>query len=62
MYKYFPTKNRFNLSLTFYYHPNILEDIGLFAQIYHGMDYYNIYFNRKPDIIRFGIMTEKLRF
>ncbi len=54
--------DRLNLSLTFYYHPKFLEDIGLFAQLYHGMDYYNIYFNHKLDIIRFGIMTEKLRF
>ncbi len=54
--------DRLNLSLTFYYHPKFLEDIGLFAQLYHGMDYYNIYFNHQIDIIRFGIMTEKLRF
>lgn len=54
--------NRLNLSLTFYYHPKFLEDIGFFAQLYHGMDYYNIYFNHQLNIIRFGIMTEKLRF
>ena len=54
--------NRLNLSLTFYYHPKFLEDIGLFAQIYHGYDYYNIYFDHQIDVIRFGIMTEKLRF
>ncbi len=54
--------DRLNLSLTFYYHPKFLEDIGLFAQIYHGSDYYNIYFDHKIDVIRFGIMTEKLRF
>ena len=54
--------NRLNLSLTFYYHPEFLEDIGFFAQIYHGMDYYNIYFDHQINVIRFGIMTEKLRF
>lgn len=54
--------DRLNLSFTFYYHPKFLEDIGLFAQIYHGSDYYNIYFDHKIDVIRFGIMTEKLRF
>ncbi|HAG16910.1 MAG TPA: hypothetical protein DCG69_10410 [Bacteroidales bacterium] len=54
--------NRLNLDLTFFYHPKFMEDIGLFFQLYHGMDYYNIYFNRQLDIIRFGIMTEKLRF
>jgi len=55
--------NRLNLSLTFYYHPKFLEDIGFFAQIYHGLDYYNIYyFSDQIDMIRFGIMTDKLRF
>ena len=54
--------NRFNLSLTFYYHPKFLEDIGLFAQYFHGSDYYNIYFSHGLDILRFGLMTEKLRF
>ncbi len=54
--------NRLNLSLTFYYHPKFLEDIGLFVHAYHGMDYYNIYFDHQIDMVRFGIMTEKLRF
>ena len=53
---------RLNLKFTFYYHPKFLEDIGLFAQFYHGSDYYNIYFDRRLDILRFGLMTEKLRF
>jgi hypothetical protein len=56
------SSKRLNLRLTFYYHPRFLEDIGLFAQIYHGMDYYNVYFNHQLDVIRFGLMTEKLRF
>ncbi|VAW24673.1 hypothetical protein MNBD_BACTEROID04-473 [hydrothermal vent metagenome] len=54
--------NRLNASLTFYYHPKFLEDIGFFVQFYHGIDYYNIYFQNQLDIIRFGIMTEILRF
>ena len=54
--------DRLNASLTFYYHPKFLEDIGFFIQFYHGMDYYNIYFNHQIDLIRFGIMTEILRF
>ncbi|MFD2915765.1 hypothetical protein [Psychroserpens luteus] len=54
--------DRFNVSVTFYYHPKFLEDIGLFVQFYHGMDYYNIYFEHQLSIIRFGIMTEILRF
>ncbi|TLP70642.1 phospholipase A [Maribacter sp. ACAM166] len=54
--------DRFNASLTLYYHPKFLEDIGLFVQFYHGMDYYNIYFEHQMSVIRFGIMTEILRF
>jgi hypothetical protein len=54
--------DRLNLSLTFYYHPKFLEDIGLFVQYYHGSDYYNMYFDHRLDVLRFGIMTEKLRF
>jgi hypothetical protein len=54
--------NRFNASLTFYYHPKFLEDIGLFVQLYHGKDYYNINYEHQMSIIRFGLMTEILRF
>lgn len=54
--------DRFNASLTFYYHPKFLEDIGFFVQLYHGADYYNIYFQQQLNIIRFGLMTEILRF
>ena len=54
--------DRFNASLTFYYHPKFLEDIGLFVQFYQGMDYYNIYFDHQLSIVRFGIMTEVLKF
>ncbi len=53
---------RLNVNLTFYYHPKFLEDIGLFVQIYNGMDYYNIYFNNRLEVIRFGFMTDKLKF
>lgn len=56
------SSERLNLSFTFYYHPSFFEDIGFFAQLYHGMDYYNMYFNHQLNIIRFGIMTDKLRF
>ncbi len=53
---------RLNLRFTFYFHPKFLEDVGLFVQYYHGSDYYNMYFMHRLDILRFGIMTEKLRF
>ena len=54
--------NRLNASFTFYYHPKFLEDIGLFVQLYHGYDYYNINYQHQMSIIRFGLMTEILRF
>ncbi len=54
--------NRINLSLTAFYSPKFLEDIGFFVQFYHGLDYYNMYFNHQLDVLRFGIMTEILRF
>jgi len=54
--------NRLNLKFTFYYHPRFFEDIGFFVQGYRGMDYYNVYFNHQLSVLRFGIMTEKLRF
>lgn len=53
---------RLNLTFTFYYHPRFLEDIGLFVQYYYGADYYNIYFDHQINVLRFGLMTEKLRF
>lgn len=54
--------DRLNAALTIYYHPKFLEDIGLFVQFYKGMDYYNIYYHNEISAIRFGLMTEILRF
>ena len=54
--------DRLNLAFKIFYHPKFLEDIGFFVQYYHGLDYYNIYFSHRLDVLRFGIMTEKLWF
>ena len=54
--------DRISASFTLYYHPKFLEEIGFFAQIYHGYDYYNIYYDHQRTMLRFGIMTNKLRF
>jgi len=54
--------NRVNLKFTASYYPKFFEDVGFFVQFYHGLDYYNIYFHHQIDVLRFGIMTEKLRF
>ena len=53
---------RINLSVTFFYHPVFLEDMGLFTSYYHGNDYYNIYFDHRIDVLRFGLMTQNLKF
>lgn len=53
---------RLNAALTVYYHPKFLEDIGLFIQYYKGLDYYNIYYHHDISALRFGLMTEILRF
>jgi hypothetical protein len=53
---------RFDFSLTFYYHPRFFEDIGLFVQYYNGADYYNMCFSHQLSVLRFGFMTDKLRF
>lgn len=58
----FASFKRLNLGLTLYYLPKFLEDIGFFMNVYHGSDYYNIYFDKTLNVVRFGIMTEKLRF
>lgn len=58
----FISLHRIIASITFYYHPAFLEDIGLFVQYYHGQDYYNIHFPKSRDIIRVGFMTDQFRF
>jgi len=54
--------DRLQASVTFSYFPDFLEEIGFFVQFYHGKDYYNIYFDQNRTMLRFGIMTDKLRF
>ncbi len=53
---------RLQASVTFSYFPNFLEELGFFIQLYQGKDFYNVYFNENRSMIRFGIMTDKLRF
>lgn len=54
--------HRLTMYLTFNLHPGFFEEIGFFVNFYYGMDYYNIYFNEPLQVIRFGIMTEGLKF
>jgi hypothetical protein len=54
--------DRIITSATFSYYPKFFEDFGLFIEFYHGKDFYNVYYDNTRNIIRFGIMTNKLRF
>lgn len=53
----FDFKERFIASLTFTYRPGILSDVGFFINFYSGKDYYNILFNERLSVIRFGIQA-----
>jgi len=55
-------KERLTFEYTFSYHPKIAEDMSVFVQYYYGQDYYNIYFNRNISVLRFGLMTDQLKF
>ncbi len=54
--------DRLQTSITFSYFPQFFQDFGLFVEFYHGKDYYNVYYDKTRNILRFGIMTNKLRF
>ncbi|MFT3738698.1 MAG: hypothetical protein QM786_08050 [Breznakibacter sp.] len=49
---------RLIFSETISFKPNFFRDVTLFAQYYYGQDYYNIYFNRRLHVLRFGIMAK----
>lgn len=53
---------RLQVNLTYSYFPKFLEDVGLFVQFYAGKDFYNVYFDEYRTLLRFGIITNKLRF
>jgi len=53
---------RLGIELTLFYNPKFLAELGFFIKYYQGMDYYNIYFDHHLTVLRFGIMTQFLRF
>ncbi len=53
---------RLQAGLTLSYYPDFLDEMGFFIQFYTGRDYYNLYFDKYRSMIRFGLMTDKLRF
>jgi hypothetical protein len=55
-------KERLTFKYTLSYHPKMAEDMSVFVQYYYGQDYYNIYFDRNISVLRFGLMTDQLKF
>jgi hypothetical protein len=43
---------------TISFQPSFLDEVYLFAQYNYGSDYYNIYFSRQINLIRFGIASK----
>lgn len=53
----FDVVERLNASLTLAYRPGVLSDVGFFVNFYTGKDYYNIYFDKRISLIRFGVQA-----
>ncbi len=51
-------KKRLIFRYTLTFKPSFCRDVNLFAQYYYGQDYYNIYFNRTLQVLRFGITAK----
>lgn len=54
---FFNIKERLNFSFTIAYKPKFLSDVSLFANIYVGQDYYNMYFFRRISVFRIGLQA-----
>jgi len=48
---------RLMLRYTLAFKPSFLNDVTLFLQYDYGQDYYNIYYNRELNVVRFGIAS-----
>lgn len=55
-------KERLLFKYTVSYHPRIAEDMSFFIQYYYGQDNYNIFFDRNISVLRFGLMSDQLKF
>ena len=54
---FFDLEERFNLSLTISYRPQVLNDVSFFVSFYTGKDYYNMQFMRRINVLRFGLQA-----
>lgn len=50
-------KERFNFSMNFAVKPRVLKDVSLFVNFYSGMDYYNMFFDRRIWALRLGLQA-----
>jgi len=55
--KAFDLIERFNLSLKIAFRPKVLKDVSLFARLYSGEDYYNMFFFRRVNYLQFGLQA-----
>jgi len=51
-------RKRLIFQYTVSFMPSFLTNVTLIAQYYYGEDYYNIYFNRTLNVLRFGIASK----
>jgi hypothetical protein len=58
---FFDTGERFNISFTIAYRPRVLSDVSFFANFYSGKDYYNMQFDRRLTVLRFGLQAFAFR-
>jgi hypothetical protein len=52
---------QFDFSFRVAYHPQLQNDISLFAEYYYGQGYYNIYFNNEISVFQIGLMAFNFR-
>ncbi len=58
---FFDIGERFNISFTIAYRPRVLSDVSFFANFYSGKDYYNMQFDRRLTVFRFGLQAFAFR-
>jgi hypothetical protein len=54
---FFDAEERLNLSMTMAYRPRVMTDVSFFVNFYTGKDYYNMQFNRRINVLRFGFQA-----
>jgi hypothetical protein len=58
---FFDLKERFNISFTLAFRPRNLTDVSFFINAYSGKDYYNMHFEKRLTVVRFGLQAFAFR-